>query len=86
MTAAEPADLGAGAPAEHNPILGTYKPAPMELVRGEGVYLYDAEGKRYLDFVSGIAVNALGYGDPGAGGEARGAVVRVAGVLLQFRR
>jgi predicted acetylornithine/succinylornithine family transaminase len=65
MTAAEPADLGAGAPAEHNPILGTYKPAPMELVRGEGVHLYDAEGKRYLDFVSGIAVNALGYGDPG---------------------
>jgi len=35
------------------------------IVRGEGVYLYDAEGKRYLDFVSGIAVNALGYGDPG---------------------
>jgi len=46
-------------------ILGTYKRAPVELVRGSGVYLYDAEGKAYLDFVSGIAVNALGYDDAG---------------------
>jgi acetylornithine/N-succinyldiaminopimelate aminotransferase len=46
-------------------VLHTYKRAPGEIVRGEGVFLYDAEGKRYLDFVSGIAVNALGYGDPG---------------------
>jgi predicted acetylornithine/succinylornithine family transaminase len=37
----------------------------MELVGGEGVYLIDRDGKRYLDFVSGIAVNALGYGDEG---------------------
>jgi predicted acetylornithine/succinylornithine family transaminase len=46
-------------------LLGTYKRAPMELVRGEGVELIDADGKRYLDFASGIAVNPLGYGDPG---------------------
>lgn len=46
-------------------ILGTYKRAPMELVRGEGVYLYDAEDRAYLDFTSGIAVNALGYNDAG---------------------
>src|SRR3954471_15206560 len=46
-------------------LLGTYKRAPLQLVRGEGVFLFDAEGKRYLDFVSGIAVNALGYSDPG---------------------
>ncbi|HEX2692624.1 MAG TPA: acetylornithine transaminase [Gemmatimonadaceae bacterium] len=46
-------------------ILGTYKRAPMEFVKGEGVDLIDADGKRYLDFSSGIAVNALGYGDPG---------------------
>src|SRR3954469_13178676 len=46
-------------------ILGTYKRAPMEFVRGEGVELVDADGKRYLDFASGIAVNSLGYGDPG---------------------
>ena len=46
-------------------LLGNYKRAPVEFVRGSGVYLFDADGKRYLDFVSGIAVNALGYGDPG---------------------
>jgi acetylornithine/N-succinyldiaminopimelate aminotransferase len=46
-------------------LLGTYGRAPMELVRGEGVELIDANGKRYLDFASGIAVNALGYGDAG---------------------
>jgi len=47
------------------PLLGTYKRAPMEIVRGEGVHLYDADGKAYLDFASGIAVNAFGYADPG---------------------
>ena len=46
-------------------ILGTYERAPMQFVRGEGVDLIDSEGKRYLDFTSGIAVNALGYGDAG---------------------
>ena len=46
-------------------VLPTYKRAPGEIVSGEGVYLVDADGKRYLDVVSGIAVNALGYGDPG---------------------
>ena len=46
-------------------ILGTYKRAPMTFVRGEGVELIDANGKRYLDLASGIAVNALGYGDAG---------------------
>jgi predicted acetylornithine/succinylornithine family transaminase len=46
-------------------ILGTYKRAPVELVRGSGVYLYDADGKAYLDFGSGIAVNSLGYDDAG---------------------
>ena len=43
----------------------TYTRAPEPFVRGEGVYLYDAKGKGYLDFASGIAVNALGYGDAG---------------------
>jgi len=37
----------------------------MQFVGGEGVELIDADGRRYLDFASGIAVNALGYGDPG---------------------
>jgi predicted acetylornithine/succinylornithine family transaminase len=56
--------IEASAPANTS-LLGTYKRAPMELVRGEGVELIDANGKRYLDFASGIAVNPLGYGDPG---------------------
>jgi acetylornithine/N-succinyldiaminopimelate aminotransferase len=51
--------------AQPDAVLYTYKRAPGELVRGEGVFLFDAEGNRYLDFVSGIAVNALGYADPG---------------------
>ena len=46
-------------------ILGTYKRAPMRFVRGAGVEVFDEQGKAYLDFSSGIAVNALGYGDPG---------------------
>jgi predicted acetylornithine/succinylornithine family transaminase len=54
-----------GAPTAVSALLGNYKRAPGEFVSGEGVYLIDANGKRYLDFVSGIAVNALGYADPG---------------------
>ena len=46
-------------------LLGLYRRAPMEFVRGAGVHLYDTEGTAYLDFTSGIAVNALGYDDPG---------------------
>ena len=53
------------AAAAELPILGTYKRAPMELVRGAGVELFDVNGKSYLDLGSGIAVNALGYGDAG---------------------
>jgi acetylornithine/N-succinyldiaminopimelate aminotransferase len=52
-------------PTMESAILGTYKRVPIELVRGSGVYLYDAEGKSYLDFGSGIAVNSLGYDDAG---------------------
>ena len=44
-------------------ILQTYGRPAFALERGDGVYLFDTEGNRYLDFVSGLAVNALGYGD-----------------------
>lgn len=64
-TTDEQATSRSGGTLAHDPILGTYKRPPMELVGGEGVYLLDRDGCRYLDFVSGIAVNALGYGDPG---------------------
>lgn len=42
-------------------LLHTYNRYPIVLDKGKGVYLYDIEGKRYLDFVSGIGVFALGY-------------------------
>ncbi len=45
-------------------IMNTYTRFPVAFVRGEGCYLFDAEGKQYLDFVAGIAVNALGHSHP----------------------
>lgn len=51
--------------AELPALLGTYKRQAPLFVRGEGVYLIDSAGKRYLDFVAGIAVNSLGYADAG---------------------
>ena len=42
-------------------LLHTYNRYQIVLDRGEGVHLYDIEGKEYLDFVSGIGVFALGY-------------------------
>lgn len=44
-------------------LMNTYNSFPVVLHSGEGVYVKDIEGKRYLDFVSGIAVNSLGYGN-----------------------
>jgi len=46
-------------------VLHTYNRFPVVLEKGEGVYLYDTEGKKYLDFAAGIAVFALGYHYPG---------------------
>ena len=46
-------------------ILHTYNRFPVVFERGEGCCLYDSEGKEYLDFAAGIAVNALGYHYPG---------------------
>jgi acetylornithine/N-succinyldiaminopimelate aminotransferase len=42
----------------------TFHRLPLEIDRGEGVYLYTKDGKRYLDFFGGLAVNALGYNHP----------------------
>lgn len=46
-------------------LLPVYRRPPFVLVGGKGVELFDDAGRSYLDFTSGIAVNALGYGDPG---------------------
>lgn len=48
-------------------VVQTYPRAPFVLTHGEGVIVYDAGGKPYLDFVAGIAVNALGHADPEIG-------------------
>jgi len=45
-------------------LLQTYNRYPLVLTRGKGVYLYDIAEKRYLDFVSGLGVNALGHAHP----------------------
>ncbi|WP_343208913.1 aspartate aminotransferase family protein [Anaerolentibacter hominis] len=44
-------------------LMHTYNRFPVVLEKGEGVYLYDTDGKKYLDFGAGIAVFALGYGN-----------------------
>lgn len=45
-------------------VLQTYKRQPVVFVRGEGVWLEDADGRRYLDLLSGIGVNVLGHAYP----------------------
>ncbi len=50
--------------AEQKYIVPTYVRAPMLLTHGKGARLYDSEGNGYLDFMSGIAVTALGHADP----------------------
>lgn len=57
-------NLAAVMRAESQLLIPTYERCPVLFTRGRGVYLYDSKGKQYLDFVSGIGVNALGYGHP----------------------
>ena len=42
-------------------VMNTYKRLPKVFVKGEGSYVWDSEGNKYLDFVAGIAVNSLGH-------------------------
>ena len=49
---------------ERKYLLQTYNRYPLVLTRGKGVFLFDIEGKKYLDFVSGLGVNALGHAHP----------------------
>ena len=50
--------------AERENVLQTYGRPDIVFSHGEGMYLYDTEGSKYLDFTSGIAVTALGHSDP----------------------
>jgi predicted acetylornithine/succinylornithine family transaminase len=46
-------------------VANTYSRFPIALIRGRGCWVWDADGRRYLDFVAGIAVNNLGHAHPG---------------------
>jgi acetylornithine/N-succinyldiaminopimelate aminotransferase len=61
-------------------LLPTYERQPILFVRGRGVYLWDSLGKRYLDFLSGIGVNALGHNHPAI----QAAIKRQAGRLIHI--
>ena len=45
-------------------LMDTYKRYPISFSKGEGSWLYDSDGRKYLDFAAGIAVNVLGHGHP----------------------
>src|SRR5208283_2489767 len=49
---------------EREYLLQNYARYPLVLARGKGSYVYDTEGRRYLDFITGIGVNALGHAHP----------------------
>jgi len=61
-----------------NVLMNTYKRLPVTFIKGEGVYLYDAQGKSYLDSISGIAVCGLGHAHP----EVTRAICEQAGTLV----
>jgi len=50
--------------ADAAPLYETYMRAPLRFTRGEGVWLIDEKGERYLDFAAGVAVTSLGHGHP----------------------
>jgi acetylornithine/N-succinyldiaminopimelate aminotransferase len=62
--------------AEH--VMQTYGRLPVAFVRGDGTQLWDSEGKRYLDFLSGLAVTSLGHAHP----EVAAAIADQASTLL----
>ena len=49
---------------ERHFLLPTYNRYPLAIARGKGVFVYDYDGRRYLDFIAGLGVNALGYSHP----------------------
>ena len=49
---------------EERYLMRTYRRGSVDFVRGEGLYLYDAEGRQYLDFLAGISVCSLGHCNP----------------------
>lgn len=71
--------MGAPADLDHCPLMPNYGPPSIMFVRGQGTELWDRDGKRYLDFVGGLAVQALGHAHP----EVAEAIARQASTLVQ---
>ena len=59
--------------------MNTYRRQPLTLVRGQGTRVWDDEGRSYLDFIAGIAVDALGHAHPGL----TEVIAKQAGTLIQ---
>ena len=57
-------DLALISDFDKNYCLQVFAPLPVAFVKGKGSYLYDTQGAKYLDMIGGIAVNALGHGNP----------------------
>jgi acetylornithine/N-succinyldiaminopimelate aminotransferase len=51
-------------PIDRSALMHNYAEPPVTFVRGEGACLFDVDGKRYLDFLSGLAVTSLGHAHP----------------------
>src|SRR5579862_6452056 len=64
LPAQEPSALAGIQALESEYLLQTYARYPLMLDRGKGCYVFDPAGKRYLDFITGIGVNALGHAHP----------------------
>jgi len=64
--------------ADHDHVISTYARYPLALVRGRGTLVWDSEGRSYLDFIGGIAVNVLGHCHPAVSG----AIARQAKTLI----
>jgi len=63
-TSAAPSSAPSVVELEKQYLLQNYARYPLVLHRGKGCYVYDTAGKRYLDLIAGIGVNALGYAHP----------------------
>ncbi|MGM0567867.1 MAG: aspartate aminotransferase family protein [Elusimicrobiota bacterium] len=66
-------------------LLDVYKRFDMDVDKASGMYIYDKEGRKYLDFLSGISVNALGHRHSGVMDKARGAMDRYLHLSNFFR-
>ena len=64
MTMTHREAVGAAAELRHCPIMPTYGPPAVQFVRGDGAELWDRDGRRYLDLLSGLAVTSLGHAHP----------------------